>query len=177
MLGVDLERFDALASAGPVDAGGLTLVPYLDGERTPNLPHASGSLVGLTRAAMTPENMARASVLGLLCLLADALDKLRTRNIAAQRIVLVGGGSRSRSLQAAAADIFQAEVVIPEPGEYVALGTARQAAGALSKADARRCGSAGLNAPSARPDRRTGQLPCAAGSSRHAAGCTGFERK
>lgn len=135
LLDVTLEKFDALASAGPVDAGGLTLVPYLDGERTPNLPHASGSLVGLTRAAMRPENVARASVLGLLCLLADALDKLRARNIEAQRIVLVGGGSRSRSLQTAAADIFQAEVVIPEPGEYVALGAARQAAWALSKAD------------------------------------------
>ncbi|NKX56888.1 xylulokinase [Arthrobacter mobilis] len=136
LLGVDLQKFDALAAAGPADAGGLTLVPYLDGERTPNLPLATGSLIGLTRAAMTPENMARASVLGLLCLLADALDKLRARDIAADRIVLVGGGSRSRSLQAAAADIFQAEVVIPRPGEYVALGAARQAAWALSGAGA-----------------------------------------
>jgi xylulokinase len=136
MLGVDLAKFDALASSGPVDAAGLTLVPYLDGERTPNLPLATGSLVGLTRAAMNPENMARASVLGLLCLLADALDKLRGQEIEAQRVVLVGGGSRSLSLQAAAADIFQMEVVIPEPGEYVALGAARQAAWALSRAGA-----------------------------------------
>jgi xylulokinase len=136
MLGVDLATFDTLAAAGPVDAAGLTLVPYLDGERTPNLPLATGSLVGLTRAAMNPENMARASVLGLLCLLADALDKLRAQQVEAKRVVLVGGGSRSRALQAAAADIFQAEVVIPEPGEYVALGAARQAAWALSGDDA-----------------------------------------
>lgn len=136
MLGVDLAKFDALASSGPVDAAGLTLVPYLDGERTPNLPSATGSLVGLTSAAMNPENIARASVLGLLCLLADALDSLRAQQIEAKRVVLIGGGSRSASLQAAAADIFNAEIVIPKPAEYVALGAARQAAWALAKTDA-----------------------------------------
>lgn len=136
MLGVDLAGLDALASAAPLDAQGLTLVPYLDGERTPNLPQATGSLVGLTRASMSPENMARASVLGLLCLLADALDSLRSKQIDTKRIVLIGGGSRSLSLQSAAADIFGTEVVIPEPAEYVALGAARQAAWALSQSEA-----------------------------------------
>ena len=134
LLGVDLAGFDALASAGPVDAGGLTLVPYFDGERTPNLPHATGSMVGMTRAGMTRENMARSAVLGLLCVLADALDSLRLRGVAAERVLLIGGGSMSQSLRAAAADIFQTEIVIPRAGEYVALGAARQAAWALSGA-------------------------------------------
>lgn len=132
LLGVDLEEFDRLAAAGPVDAGGLTLVPYFDGERTPNLPHASGSLVGMSRAALTQTNMARSAVLGLLCVLADALDSLRNAGVVVDRVLLIGGGSRSQSLRAAAADIFQAEVVLPEAGEYVALGAARQAAWALS---------------------------------------------
>lgn len=134
LLGVDLAEFDALASAGPVDAGGLTMVPYFDGERTPNLPHATGSMVGMTRAGMTRENMARSAVLGLLCVLADALDALRLRGVAAERVLLIGGGSMSQSLRAAAADIFQTEVVIPQAAEYVALGAARQAAWALSGA-------------------------------------------
>lgn len=132
LLNVDLEEFDRLASAGAPDAGGLTLIPFLDGERTPDLPHATGTMTGLTRANLTPENMARASVLGLLCTLSDALDRLREQGVACERIVLIGGGSLSRSVRRAAADIFNTEVVIPVPAEYVALGAARQAAWALS---------------------------------------------
>lgn len=132
MLNVSLEEHDRLAAAGARDAGGLTFVPYLDGERTPNLPHATGSLFGLTRTNMTPENMARAAVLGLLCGLAEALDRLRAQSVPASRILLIGGGAKSEALRAAAADLFDAEIVIPEPREYVALGAARQAAWALT---------------------------------------------
>src|SRR5205814_8478264 len=56
-------------------ACGLTLLPYLDGERTPNLPAARGLLAGLTRANATPANLARAAVEGMLCGLADGLDR------------------------------------------------------------------------------------------------------
>jgi len=132
LLNVDLAAFDDLASAGAPDAGGLTLIPYLDGERTPDLPHATGTMTGLTRANLTAENLARASVLGLLCTLSDALDRLRAQGVACERVVLIGGGSLSRSVRRAAAEIFNAEVVIPAPAEYVALGAARQAAWALS---------------------------------------------
>ncbi|GAA3327648.1 xylulokinase [Paeniglutamicibacter sulfureus] len=134
MLNVDLDELDALASAGAPDAGGLTLIPYLDGERTPDLPHATGTMTGLTRANLTPENMARASVLGLLCTLSDALERLRAQGVSAKRIVLIGGGSMSRSVRRAAAEIFDTEVVVPPSAEYVALGAARQAAWALSGA-------------------------------------------
>jgi xylulokinase len=132
LLGVDLGELDRLAQAGPPDGGGLTFVPYLDGERTPDLPHANGSLVGLTRANLTPENLARAAVLGMLCMLGDALDRFTALGVPAQRIILLGGGSASAAVQQAAADLFDAPVVIPRPAEYVALGAARQAAWALS---------------------------------------------
>lgn len=132
LLGVDLAEFDRLASAGDVAAGGLTLVPYLDGERTPNLPDATGSLLGLRRDNMTPENLARATVLGLLCGTADALDALRAQGIAVEKVLLIGGGAQSASLQAAAADILGVPVEVPVPAEYVALGAARQAAWALA---------------------------------------------
>src|SRR5438046_2857207 len=49
LLGVDLATFDELARQAPPGAGGLTLLPYLDGERTPNLPDAKGLLAGVTR--------------------------------------------------------------------------------------------------------------------------------
>ncbi|MEO6827466.1 MAG: xylulokinase [Microbacteriaceae bacterium] len=126
-----LDEFDRLAQAGAADADGLIFVPYLDGERTPNLPSASGTLLGLTRSAMTPENLARAAVLGVLNSLADALDALVGQGITLQRVLLIGGGAKSVALQQAAASVLGVPVEIPEPGEYVALGAAKQAAWAL----------------------------------------------
>ncbi|HEX2704648.1 MAG TPA: FGGY family carbohydrate kinase, partial [Candidatus Lustribacter sp.] len=79
MLGVDVAGLDRLALAGAPGAGGLTLLPYLDGERTPDLPQATGTLGGITRANATPENLARSAVEGMLCGLADGLDALRAQ--------------------------------------------------------------------------------------------------
>ena len=132
LLGVDLDELDRLAQSGPPDGGGLTFVPYLEGERTPDLPDASGSLVGLTRANLTPENLARSAVLGMLCMLGDALDRFTALGVPARRVMLIGGGSASTAVQQAAADLFDVPVVLPRPAEYVALGAARQAAWAVS---------------------------------------------
>ena len=131
MLDVDIERFGALALSAPIDADGLLLLPYLDGERTPNLPDATGSLTGMRRANMRPANVAQASVLGLVCSLADALDSLRRQGVPVRQVILIGGGSQSPAVQKIAADVFGVPVVLPAPGEYVALGAARQAAWAL----------------------------------------------
>ena len=131
LLAVDLARFDELALSTP-DSGGLVLLPFLDGERTPDLPDARGLLTGLTRANATPARLARASVEGLLCGLADGLDALRAQGVPIRRAMLVGGGARSTALRALAPAILGVPVVLPEPGEYVALGAARQAAWTLS---------------------------------------------
>jgi len=108
------------------------LLPFLDGERTPDLPDARGLLTGLTRANATPERLARATVEGLLCGLADGLDALRAQGVPIRRAMLIGGGARSAALRALAPAILGVPVVLPEPGEYVALGAARQAAWTLS---------------------------------------------
>ncbi|GAA1150734.1 xylulokinase [Kribbella jejuensis] len=133
MLGLELSAFDEAALTSP-GSEGLVLLPFLDGERTPDLPHSTGLIYGLTRATMQPATMARAAVEGLLCGLADAVDALRNQNVPVQRVLLLGGGARSRSVQALAPALLGAEVVLPEPAEYVALGAARQAAWALSGA-------------------------------------------
>jgi xylulokinase len=132
MLGVDLAGLDRLALAAPPGAGGLVLLPYLDGERTPNLPDASGLLVGLRLANMEPEHLARAAVEGVLCGLADGLDALRDQGVPVRRVLLVGGGSRSAAVQAVAPLLLGAPVEVPDPAEYVARGAARQAAWALA---------------------------------------------
>ncbi|WP_353650253.1 xylulokinase [Nakamurella sp. A5-74] len=128
LLGVDLAGLDALALGAAPGAGGVTLLPYLDGERTPNLPDSSGSLHGLTRASMTPQNLARAAVEGMLCGLADGVDALAATGYQVQRVLLIGGAAASAAVRAVAPDLFGVPVQCPHPGEYVALGAARQAA-------------------------------------------------
>lgn len=135
MLGVDLAELDRLALAAEPGAGGLVLLPYLDGERTPELPTATGSLHRLTRAAMTPENLARAAVEGMLCGLADGLEALRRQGVPVRRVLLIGGAAGSAAVRAVAPSLFAVPVVVPAAGEYVAVGAARQAAWALTGAD------------------------------------------
>lgn len=132
MLGVDLDELAQLALAAEPGAGGLSLLPYLDGERTPNLPTAQGSLHGMTRTNMTPQNMARAAVEGMLGGLADAVDALVAVGVEPRRILLVGGAAANPAVGAVASTLFDVPVVVPPPGEYVADGAARQAAWILA---------------------------------------------
>ena len=132
LLGGDLDTLSGLALSAPAGAGGLVVVPYLEGERTPNRPDATGSVHGLTLATSTPAHLARAAVEGLLCGLADGLDALVANGVAVERIMLVGGGARSAAVREIAPTILGRPVTVPAPGEYVADGVARQAAWALS---------------------------------------------
>lgn len=132
MLRVDLAELDALALSAAPDADGLLLLPYLDGERTPNLPDAQGILHGLSRSSMTAANMARAAVLGVLNSLADGVERLRASGVPVQRVLLIGGGAKSVALRRAASSVLGVEVEVPAQGEYVALGAARQAAWAAT---------------------------------------------
>ncbi|HUG85087.1 MAG TPA: xylulokinase [Euzebya sp.] len=132
MMGVDLETFSRLALSAPAGAGGLVMVPYLQGERTPNRPDATGALHGLTLATMAPAMVARAAVEGLLCGLADGVDALVAAGVAVDRVLLIGGGARSEAVRQLAPTIFGRPVVVPQDAEYVADGAARQAAWALS---------------------------------------------
>jgi xylulokinase len=132
LIGVSLDDLSRLALTAPPGAGGLAMVPYFDGERTPNRPDASGSVLGLRHDNSTPAHLARAAVEGLLCGLADGLDALRAEGVAIERVLLVGGGARSEALRLIAPTVFGTSVVVPSPGEYVAVGAARQAAWVLS---------------------------------------------
>jgi len=133
LLGVDHGQLSALALSAPAGAGGLTLVPYLEGERTPNRPHATGALHGLRLANTTPACLARAAVEGLLCGLADGLDALVAEGVEVERVLLVGGGARSEALRRIAPAVLGHPVVAPPAAEYVADGAANQAAWALAE--------------------------------------------
>ncbi|MFH8836321.1 FGGY family carbohydrate kinase [Streptomyces sp. NPDC017868] len=135
MLGVEsLDELSALALKSTPGASGLVLLPYLEGERTPNLPHTAGTLSGLRRESMKPEHLARAAFEGMLCALTDAMDVLRGRGVEVRRVFLLGAAAALPAVQALAPALFGAQVVVPQPADYAALGAARQAAWALGVA-------------------------------------------
>jgi xylulokinase len=136
ILGTNLDGLSERALSARPGAGGLTMLPYLEGERTPNRPDATASLHGLTGTNARPENLARAAVEGMLCGLADGLDAIRATGIAVRRVLLIGGGARSEAVRRIAPTVFGVPVEVPEAAEYVADGAARQAAWALSGGEA-----------------------------------------
>ncbi|MEV1006059.1 FGGY-family carbohydrate kinase [Streptomyces sp. NPDC049881] len=135
MLGQDLPALSELALRSTPGAHGLVLLPYLAGERTPDLPHTAGTLAGLRRESMKPEHLARAAFEGMLCGLADAADVLRNRGVRIDRVFLLGPAAELPAVKALAPALFGARVVIPEPADYTAIGAARQAAWAQGVAD------------------------------------------
>jgi xylulokinase len=133
LLGVDHAELSRLALSAPAGADGLVLVPYLEGERTPDRPQSTGALHGMRLATSTPAHLARAAVEGLLCGLADGLDALARQGAPLERVLLIGGGARSEAVRRIAPAVLGRPVVVPAAGEYVAEGAARQAAWVLSR--------------------------------------------
>jgi xylulokinase len=156
LLGVDHAGLSDLALSAPAGADGLVLVPYLEGERTPNRPDATGALHGIRLGNTTPAHLARAAVEGMLCGLADGLDALRTQGVPVERVHLIGGGAQSEAVRRIAPQVLGLDVVTPQPGEYVADGAARQAAWVLA---AQESADAGLPAWSAASTQTFGADP------------------
>jgi xylulokinase len=126
LLGVGLDEFDTLAGASIPGSAGPVLLPYFDGERTPDLPGATGWISGL-RTDVTREALARAAVDGVVCSLLDALDELQ-RHAPVHRVVLTGGGAKSAALRAAFAALGDMPVGVVDAAEAVAAGACVQAA-------------------------------------------------
>ncbi|MEA2296035.1 MAG: xylulokinase [Solirubrobacteraceae bacterium] len=135
LLDVGHEELSSLALSAPAGADGLVLVPYLEGERTPDKPNSTGAVHGLRLANATQAHLARAAVEGMLCGLADGLDALAGLGVQIERVLLIGGGAASDAVRRIAPAILGRPVLVPPPGEYVADGAARQAAWVLSGAD------------------------------------------
>ena len=128
LLGVDYGDLDRLALSGPIGAGGVVLVPYLDGERTPNRPDATGQLTGL-RSDLQRDHIARAAFEGVVCGLLDGVEALGAAGVALTgRSFLIGGGAKSDAYVRIMADLSQRPLTVPVDDETVATGAAVQAA-------------------------------------------------
>ena len=128
ILQTDFKELGELALAAKPGSQGLVLLPYFEGERTPNRPNATGVLSGMTLNNMNRTNFARAMIEGMLCGMADAIDSLVRNGVAINRVLLIGGAAKSETVARIASQVFCREVLVPEPGEYVANGAAKQAA-------------------------------------------------
>lgn len=135
ILGVTHDELGELALKAPAGAHGLSLLPYFEGERTPNRPEATGVLAGITLANSNREDIARAYIEGMLSGLADAVEALEKAGVEIRRVFLVGGAAKNRAVSHIASALFGREVLVPPAGEYVANGAARQAAWALLGGD------------------------------------------
>jgi len=121
-----------LALTAPAGSEGLTFLPYLEGERTPPLPDAKGALVGATLANLTPANVARATIEGVLWSLAYGVQVLGESAGEISRITLTGGASQSPAVHRIATAVFGVPIVVTPTFESVAIGAARQAAWVLT---------------------------------------------
>jgi xylulokinase len=132
VLGLGYDELSEQALSAEIGAGGITLVPYFEGERTPNRPNSNATIFGLTLENSLPSNFARAAVEGMLLSLRFGMDSFKAQGILPRKITLVGGGSKLVAVQQLISDVFGIAVYIPADGQYVADGAARQAAWALA---------------------------------------------
>ena len=131
ILGKTHDEVGALALTAKPGAHGLSLLPYFEGERTPNRPDATGVFAGMNLNNSNPADIARAMIEGMLCGLVDAVDALEKLGVSINRVLLIGGAAKNPAISSIASSLFGREVLVPQPGEYVADGAARQAAWAL----------------------------------------------
>ena len=131
ILGKTHDEVGALALSTDAGAHGLTLLPYFEGERTPNRPNATGVFAGMNLNNSNPADIARAMIEGMLAGLADAVDALVALGVNVNRILLIGGAAKNPAIPTIASALFGREVLVPPAGEYVADGAAKQAAWAL----------------------------------------------
>jgi xylulokinase len=131
LLGLDVKAFDAEAVKAPIGAEGVVVLPFFNGERTPNLPHGRASVNGITAANFKRENLARAALESAIFGMRIGLEGFNKLGYKAQEIRLTGGGAKSRIWQSIAANVMNLPVRIPQTDEAAAMGGAIQALWAL----------------------------------------------
>lgn len=132
ILGCTHDELAALALSAPPGAEGLTVLPYFEGERTPDLPHARGAVLGATLSNFTRRHLARAIVEGTVASQVAMLDALEACGVRARRLLVIGGAAKNPAVQRVLAELVDLPIHVPTADEYVAKGAAMQAAVAMT---------------------------------------------
>ncbi|MDR1470388.1 MAG: xylulokinase [Spirochaetaceae bacterium] len=127
LFGLDVKAFDAEGAKAPIGADGVVILPFFNGERTPNLPHGRASVNGLTVANFKRENIARAALESAIFGMRIGLQGFADLGFKAKEIRITGGGAKSKIWQSIAANVMKLPVRVPRTGEAAAMGGALQA--------------------------------------------------
>jgi xylulokinase len=146
VLDIDNAGLESRAGQAPAGADGLLFLPYIDGERVPVLPEASGVFFGLNRSNFDAAHMSRAVMEGAVLNLGYGFGRMRELGLAPTQIRATGGGAKSRLWLQIVADIFQTPVVTLREKEAAAFGAALQAIGCWKNAQGEKTAMADLTA-------------------------------
>jgi xylulokinase len=127
LVGVDIASFEAQVEAAPRGSNGVMMVPFFNGERTPNLPDAKGVVLGLDSRNTTQPNLFRSAIEGATYALRFGFDEMDALGVTATEIVLTGGGVNSDTWRQVVADVFNTPVIVLKNNEGAAFGAALQA--------------------------------------------------
>jgi xylulokinase len=133
LFNLDVRAFDGEAAKAPIGAEGLVVLPFFNGERTPNLPNGRASVNGATSANFKRENLARASLEAAIFGMRIGLEGFNDLGFKAREIRLTGGGAKSPLWQSIAANVMKIPVRVPAGTEAAALGGAIQALWCLAR--------------------------------------------
>ncbi|MGF1758167.1 xylulokinase [Photobacterium sagamiensis] len=124
---LDLNCFEEHIASSPVGADGIRIMPYLNGARLPNVPRARAAIFGLSGNNMNQQNLLRSAVEGVTYNLAKGVEILKDSGLSFEHVLVIGGGSNSRTWRQIIADVTGLEVKAPQAAEAGALGAAMQA--------------------------------------------------
>ncbi|MCL2213761.1 MAG: xylulokinase [Treponema sp.] len=144
LLGFDVKSFDAEAAKSPIGADGIAVLPFFNGERTPNLPNGRASINGITAANFNKQNLARASLESAIFGMRIGLDGFKSLGFKPKEIRLTGGGAKSAIWQSIAANVTNVPVRILEGSEAAAMGGAIQALWCLENHEGKKTSIEGL---------------------------------
>jgi len=135
LLNADIAEFESQVSRAPMGSGGVTTLPFFNGERTPNLPRAKACIVGLDGKNTNPENLLRSAMEGATFALRYGVDRLGALGIDASEVLLTGGGAGSATWRQVVADVCDVPVTILRQDEGASFGAALQALSVLEECD------------------------------------------
>jgi len=142
---LDVKEFDARAAKAPIGSEGVVFLPFFNGERTPNLPNGRASIVGLTAANVSQENIARAAMESAIFGMRIGLEAFQALGFRAKEIRIIGGGSKSALWRQIAANVMNLPVKRPDNDEAAAMGGAIQALWCLESLDAAKAGKGAVS--------------------------------
>ena len=137
---LDVKAFDGCAAKAPIGADGVVFLPFFNGERTPNLPNGRASIMGLTAANASRDNIARAAMESAIFGMRIGLEAFQALGFRAKEIRIIGGGSKSPLWREIAANVMNLPVKRPENDEAAAMGGAIQALWCLEAIEATKAG-------------------------------------